>query len=579
MTFKLILLILATCRALPLAHGHGSGSSKAVNPGLIDPHSRKSPQSTEHLLRGSTRAAKQAVQPVPLPHALKRTEGGGLGGQWPLPHHQHQHQHRRLHQFQPDETFQFPLQLATQAGNREEKRQPRQRSILRRRARLLARWTYAVQRNATRVLYHHLHKSGGTTMCHKVLQAQHFVMACDGSRAIMSDAPGNISPAADCNCNGCTDGYSPFSVLSRQDQIAYLRNHSDASVFFSESPLGDDLYFGPALLHVTLVRHPFSRFLSHLMHFLELAQPVEHQAGLLDINHVVRLHETDPARYEHEVRDNFVTRFYAGMRVYNEVPFMGISAEHAALMHILELVDPQDYQAGLLDINHVVRLHASNATRYDNELRDNFMTRYYAGMRVYHDVPFMGISAEHAALAASNLMRLGAVFVLEDLARADGVLSALMRIEQTYRYRAGTNNSLVLQKFSKPDAWRGYIHASASESPTDHGSGCSSSSRRLGTTERINLSEPANDPSLGNIAAPQSGAGGMGAGCGSSGDLSSGDGSSSSMYVGLSAESLAYLNKLHVYDLQLYELAKQRHDHTVAAWQALMQETQGEDAA
>jgi len=512
MTFKLILLILATCRALPLAHGHGSGSSKAVNPGLIDPHSRKSPQSTEHLLRGSTRAAKQAVQPVPLPHALKRTEGGGLGGQWPLPHHQHQHQHRRLHQFQPDETFQFPLQLATQAGNREEKRQPRQRSILRRRARLLARWTYAVQRNATRVLFHHLHKSGGTTMCHKVLQAQHFVMACDGSRAIMSDAPGNISPAADCNCNGCTDGYSPFSVLSRQEQIAYLRNHSDASVFFSESPLGDDLYFGPALLHVTLVRHPFSRFLSHLMHFLELAQPVEHQAGLLDINHVVRLHETDPARYEHEVRDNFVTRFYAGMRVYNEVPFMGISAEHAAL-------------------------------------------------------------------AASNLMRLGAVFVLEDLARADGVLSALMRIEQTYRYRAGTNNSLVLQKFSKPDAWRGYIHASASESPTDHGSGCSSSSRRLGTTERINLSEPANDPSLGNIAAPQSGAGGMGAGCGSSGDLSSGDGSSSSMYVGLSAESLAYLNKLHVYDLQLYELAKQRHDHTVAAWQALMQETQGEDAA
>eukprot|EP00195_Chlamydomonas_chlamydogama_P016950 CAMPEP_0202892576 /NCGR_PEP_ID=MMETSP1392-20130828/2288_1 /ASSEMBLY_ACC=CAM_ASM_000868 /TAXON_ID=225041 /ORGANISM="Chlamydomonas chlamydogama, Strain SAG 11-48b" /LENGTH=378 /DNA_ID=CAMNT_0049576583 /DNA_START=285 /DNA_END=1421 /DNA_ORIENTATION=- len=301
----------------------------------------------------------------------------------------------------------------------------------------LARWIMAVQHNATRVLFHHLHKAAGTTMCHKVIQARHRVLACDGSQAIIADDFGSISPAADCNCNGHMERYGPFSTLHRQQQMQYLKSHADASVFFSESPLGEDMYYGVQLFHLTVVRHPFSRFLSHMMHFLGLN-------------------------------------------------------------------DPPQYQTALLNINHAVQLHSINASSYD-EIRDNYITRFFAGLHVTTSVPFMDVNETHLVTAALNLKRFGAIFLLEDLVAADGLFSALLRVQRTHQYRAGTNTSQIEAQHPDPGMPTGSYTSSQGES----------------------------------------------------------------IYNSLSPESIAYLQKVHKYDLVLYEYCKMQHARVLAAWDML----------
>jgi hypothetical protein len=72
-----------------------------------------------------------------------------------------------------------------------------------------------------------------------------------------------------CNCNGPYPNH-PFSHLGPEGQLQLLRNFSDATIFFNEGTLSSDPLFDARLVMVTLVRHPVSRFLSHMLHVLAL---------------------------------------------------------------------------------------------------------------------------------------------------------------------------------------------------------------------------------------------------------------------------------------------------------------------
>lgn len=72
-----------------------------------------------------------------------------------------------------------------------------------------------------------------------------------------------------CNCNG-PYSTSPFSNLGPEGQLQLLRNFSDATIFFNEDTLSEHPLFDKRLVMVTLVRHPVSRFLSHMLHALAL---------------------------------------------------------------------------------------------------------------------------------------------------------------------------------------------------------------------------------------------------------------------------------------------------------------------
>eukprot|EP00195_Chlamydomonas_chlamydogama_P005370 CAMPEP_0202890622 /NCGR_PEP_ID=MMETSP1392-20130828/962_1 /ASSEMBLY_ACC=CAM_ASM_000868 /TAXON_ID=225041 /ORGANISM="Chlamydomonas chlamydogama, Strain SAG 11-48b" /LENGTH=316 /DNA_ID=CAMNT_0049574225 /DNA_START=325 /DNA_END=1275 /DNA_ORIENTATION=+ len=240
------------------------------------------------------------------------------------------------------------------------------------RARSLARNVVSIYYNTSRVLFHHLHKSAGTTICHKVQQAMHRLVRCDGGGVVSAAKPGQSTPdAAFCNCNGILEGSGPFSKLSRDEQAQYLVNFSAASIFFNESPLGDDLYAGVDLVHVTVARHPFTRFLSHMMHILQDQYPSDYKFAKANINHVVRLYASNPSRFAHELLDNYMTRFYAGLSVFR-LPILAITQDHlhaavtnlkrfGAVFVLEDLPTADDLLSALMQVERAHEYHAGTA--------------------------------------------------------------------------------------------------------------------------------------------------------------------------------------------------------------------------
>ena len=98
-------------------------------------------------------------------------------------------------------------------------------------------------------------------MCTAVYNSNATLMSCK------TDAPapaGEVVP--ECNCNGWRPRQSPIVDGSAKQAEAFLQQHKWADVLFEEIAMADDPYVGPAAVQVAVVRHPFARFLSHLMH-------------------------------------------------------------------------------------------------------------------------------------------------------------------------------------------------------------------------------------------------------------------------------------------------------------------------
>jgi hypothetical protein len=96
-----------------------------------------------------------------------------------------------------------------------------------------------------------------------------------------AQAPG-APPRACCRPPACRPfkGIAPFGALGPEGQLQLLDAFSDATVFFSEAPISARPLFSERLVHVTLVRHPASRWLSHLLHALAINDDALYRAAL-----------------------------------------------------------------------------------------------------------------------------------------------------------------------------------------------------------------------------------------------------------------------------------------------------------
>lgn len=120
----------------------------------------------------------------------------------------------------------------------------------------------------SKLLYHHVKKSGGTALCESIAAGHMPTWSCSKNTTVVSYHYGNDSDdIIGCNCNGPYRPHQgPFSLLHTEGQRQVLEQYANAAIFFNEGPLSDDPLFGPELFQFTIIRHPVTRFLSHWLH-------------------------------------------------------------------------------------------------------------------------------------------------------------------------------------------------------------------------------------------------------------------------------------------------------------------------
>lgn len=134
------------------------------------------------------------------------------------------------------------------------------------------------------MMFEHIHKSGGTTMCMLAIHNSLSMWSCEDNTTT-SAPPGSsdYGPHSMCNCNGpdvLRGARGPFQVSTPQQQLQLLQDYKGAVLFFNEGPVADEMLRSEAIQYVTLLRDPVQRYMSHLLHGLEHQGTEQYQRAL-----------------------------------------------------------------------------------------------------------------------------------------------------------------------------------------------------------------------------------------------------------------------------------------------------------
>jgi hypothetical protein len=134
------------------------------------------------------------------------------------------------------------------------------------------------------MMFEHIHKSGGTTMCMLAIRNSLPMWSChDNSTTTAPPGSSDYGPHSMCNCNGpdvLRGARGPFQVSTPQQQLQLLQNYKGAVLFFNEGPVADEMLRSEAIQYVTLLRDPVQRYVSHLLHGLEHQGKEQYQRAL-----------------------------------------------------------------------------------------------------------------------------------------------------------------------------------------------------------------------------------------------------------------------------------------------------------
>jgi hypothetical protein len=162
-------------------------------------------------------------------------------------------------------------------------------------------------------MFHHIQKTGGTTVCSLAIMNAKKLIRCDGNDTMAAPFAQLETQLLGCNCNGPNP--SPFNYDSPVAQLCFLKAYPDADMYFHEAPILS-MYYGtkPYIYHATTIRNPYYRYISHMLQFYIDFDVRKHTvAEVVNFLEDKILHS--PVDFKTILPDNIFTRILSGTHI------------------------------------------------------------------------------------------------------------------------------------------------------------------------------------------------------------------------------------------------------------------------
>ncbi|KAL4458051.1 hypothetical protein ABPG75_012916 [Micractinium tetrahymenae] len=113
-----------------------------------------------------------------------------------------------------------------------------------------------LQSGEARLIFYHVHKSGGSSMCNALVSANASLMGCIDEH---KDRVVAHRTNAWCNCNGHRHLVPTVLATGAPPAVEQYLQQRRPVAFFNEDGVADRPSFGPAAVHVVVVREPLQR--------------------------------------------------------------------------------------------------------------------------------------------------------------------------------------------------------------------------------------------------------------------------------------------------------------------------------